>query len=228
MKSTRVTDNLIQLTRFGAVNAFLVAEDDGFTLIDTMIKGSHDRLVRAASEAGRPITRILVTHAHDDHVGSLDALAAALPEAEVAAPARDALLIKGDTTPQPGEPEGKLRGSYPAHEVEFTLTVGEGDRIGSLEVVGAPGHSPGQMALLDTRDRSLIAGDAYSSLGGLATTAGPYWRFPLPGIVTWHRPTALESARKLRALEPRLLAVGHGKPVVDPLEAMDAALRRHV
>ena len=37
MKTTPVTDNLIQLTRLRFVNAYLVREDDGFTLIDTTI-----------------------------------------------------------------------------------------------------------------------------------------------------------------------------------------------
>ena len=55
-------------------------------------------------------------------------------------------------------------------------TVTEGDRIGSLEVVHAFGHTPGQIALLDTRDRSLYCADAYSTLGGVAT-------FGLNGVI---------------------------------------------
>ena len=42
-------------------------------------------------------------------------------------------------------------------------------------------------------------GDAYSTLGGVATTAKANPRFPLPAMSTWHRPTALETARALRA-----------------------------
>jgi glyoxylase-like metal-dependent hydrolase (beta-lactamase superfamily II) len=45
-------------------------------------------------------------------------------------------------------------------------------------------------------------------------------------MATWHRPTALESARKLRALEPPRLAPGHGKVVEDPVAAMDAAIAK--
>ena len=45
-------------------------------------------------------------------------------------------------------------------------------------------------------------------------------------MATWHRPTALESARALRALEPARLAPGHGKVVDAPLGAMDAAIAR--
>ena len=101
-----------------------------------------------------------------------------------------------------------------------------GERIGSLEVVASPGHTPGHVALLDTRDRSLYCGDAYSTLGGVATSAKPNPLFPLPGMVTWHRPTALASARSLRALEPARLAPGHGKVVEGPLAAMDDAIAK--
>lgn len=225
MKSTAVTENLIQLTRLGAVNAFLVREDDGFTLVDTMFRGSGERLLEAASSAGAPIVRLVVTHAHDDHVGSLVALAKALPEAEVIAPKRDAKLMRGDKSGEPGEPDGKLLGAYKPLDVVIDRELIEGDRVGSLEVIDAPGHSPGQVAFLDTRDGALIAGDAYTNLfGAVATTAGPDWHFPLPGFVTWHRPTALESAINLRDLKPSMLVVGHGKPAKDPVPAMSRAI----
>jgi len=105
-------------------------------------------------------------------------------------------------------------------------TVTDGDRIGSLEVVFTPGHTPGHVALLDTRDRTLLCGDVFSTLGGVSTTARVNWRFPLPTMATWHRPTELESARRLRGLDPARLAPGHGQIVDSPLEAMDAAIRR--
>jgi hypothetical protein len=50
------------------------------------------------------------------------------------------------------------------------------------------------------------------------------WLFPFPAWATWHKPTALETAKKLRALNPSLLAVGHGKVLTDPLAEMDQAI----
>ena len=49
-----------RVTRLGAVNAFLVHEDDGFTLLDTLIRGSQDKLVAAAEAAGASTTRIVL------------------------------------------------------------------------------------------------------------------------------------------------------------------------
>ena len=103
--------------------------------------------------------------------------------------------------------------------------MGPGDRGGSLDVIAAPGHTPGNVALLDDRDRMLYCGDVYSTLGGVATPARVYPRCPL-ALFSWHRPIELESARALRALEPARLAPGHGKVVESPHEAMDRAIAR--
>ena len=218
---------LTPVTRFRLVNVYLVREDDGLTLVDTAIPGSAKAIRAAAERLGAPIVRIALTHAHSDHVGSLDALHAALPEAEVLISARDARLLAKDKTPEPGEPgDAKLRGGYPGAATKPTRLLAPGDRVGSLEVVAAPGHTPGQLAFLDSRDRTLIAGDAYTTVGGVATSAKPSWPFPIPALATWHRPTALQTARDLRALDPSRLAVGHGPIVEAPGEQMDAAIAR--
>jgi glyoxylase-like metal-dependent hydrolase (beta-lactamase superfamily II) len=226
MKTTRHTEHLVRLTRLGTVNAYLVLEDDGLTLVDTTLARGQSGILDAARELGRPIVRIALTHAHGDHVGSLDALAEALPGAEVSISARDARFLGGDRTLDPGEPPSKLSGSYPTTRTRPGREFRPGERIGSLEVVAAPGHTPGHVAFLDTRDRTLIAGDAYSTLGGVATTAKVNPRFPLPGLSTWDRPTALRTARALRALEPARLAPGHGNVVEQPAAAMDTAIAR--
>jgi len=216
-----------RIARFGIVNAYLVREDDGLTLIDTTVVRSAKPILAAARDLGAPIVRIALTHAHGDHIGSLDALAKTLPDIEIAISERDARLLAKNTTTDPGEPpEAKMRGSYPGAKTRPTRTLTAGDRVGSLEVVAAPGHTPGHVAFLDTRDRTLIAGDAFSTIGGVATSAKVNPLFPLPVMATWHKPTALESARALRALDPSRLAVGHG-PIVDaPGAAMDKAIAR--
>ena len=74
MSSRTLNQNLIQVTRYRFVNAYLVREDDGFTLVDTTIGGGADELIGAAQAAGGEIRRIALTHGHGDHVGSVDAL----------------------------------------------------------------------------------------------------------------------------------------------------------
>jgi glyoxylase-like metal-dependent hydrolase (beta-lactamase superfamily II) len=101
-----------------------------------------------------------------------------------------------------------------------------GDHVGSLTVVAAPGHTPGHLAFLDTRDGTLIAGDAFQTRGGIAVAGTLRPLFPFPALATWHPPTALASAQMLRALLPTRLAVGHGAVLDDPLPAMDRAIAR--
>jgi glyoxylase-like metal-dependent hydrolase (beta-lactamase superfamily II) len=210
----------------GFVNAYLVREDDGLTLVDTMVVGSAKGILQAAGALGAPITRIALTHAHADHVGSLDAVIEALGAVELSASSRESRLLAGDRRLDPDEPQSKLAGGWTEVAARVTRELSPGDRVGSLEVVAAPGHTPGHIAFLDTRDRTLIAGDAFSTLGGVATTARANPRFPLPAMATWDRPTVLRSARALRALDPPRLAVGHGPVVADPLAAMDRAIAR--
>ena len=219
-------ENLTRISRLGFVNAYLVREDDGFTVVDTMIPGSAKRIVREAERQGAPIARIALTHAHGDHIGSLDDLAGMVPDAEVVISERDRPFLDKDMTLRPGEPEDKLRGGYPGAKTSPGRVVNGGDRIGSLEVVSAPGHTPGHIALLDTRDQTLLCGDAYSTLGGMSTTAKINPRFPLPPMATGPRPTELEIAPLQRGLEPARLAPGHGRVVESPLEQMDAAIAR--
>jgi glyoxylase-like metal-dependent hydrolase (beta-lactamase superfamily II) len=220
--------DITRVSRFGFVNCYLVREDDGLTLVDTMLGGSSRRILAAAERLGQPIKRIALTHAHGDHIGSLDALAEALPGVEVIISTRDARLLVKDVSLDPDEPQDKIRGSVSGAKTEPTRTVTAGDRIGSLEVIASPGHTPGHISFLDTRDRTLIAGDAYTTLGGVATTAKGRPVFPLAVMATWHKPTELESAKALRALDPTRLAPGHGKIVDNPGPQMDAAIARGV
>src|SRR4051794_4615977 len=98
MKTETITPNLIQLTRLRFVNAFLVREEDGFTLVDTtMGKGAPGDLVAAAGAAGGTIRRIALTHGHGDHVGGLDGLKDQLGDSvQVLMPALDARIHAGE------------------------------------------------------------------------------------------------------------------------------------
>ncbi len=227
MKTTTYGKNFVQLTRFPVlfpVNCYLVREDDGFTLIDTGIAGSAKIILASVEPFGAPIVRIVLTHAHGDHAGSLDALHAALPNAEVIVAERSVPLLAGDVSLLPGEAVDKVRGQWIKATTKPNRTVVAGDHIGSLEVVASPGHTPDHIAFLDTRDNTLIVGDAFQTRGGVAVSGVVRPLFPFPALATWHKPTALESARTLYTLKPSRLAVGHGVVLTDPLPAMAKAI----
>jgi glyoxylase-like metal-dependent hydrolase (beta-lactamase superfamily II) len=222
MKTTRVTENLIQLNRLHFVNAYLVREPDGFTLVDTTVGGAADGLLKAARELGGEIRRIALTHGHGDHVGSLDALREQLGDrVEVLMGELDARIHAGEHVV-----EGKLRGSWPKLATKPDTRLKGGERIGSLEVVSSPGHSPGHVAFLDTRDRALLGGDTFTTYWRAEVPNRMLQRFPLATMGTQDRGEVVESASVLRALDPTVLAIGHGPAIHSPTDAMDAAISR--
>lgn len=184
-------------------------------------------ILQAAERIGKPITRIVLTHAHGDHVGALDGLKKALPQATVYISSRDTKLLAGNKELESGEPNMPVKGDVPkpgAVQTKPDVLMNDGDRIGSLQAVAAPGHTPGMMAFLDVRSRALVAGDAFQVRGGVAVSGVFKFWFPFPAMATWSPQVALESAHKLRELKPSLLAVGHGRMIENPLPIMDQAL----
>ncbi|MEX1018645.1 MAG: MBL fold metallo-hydrolase [Litorilinea sp.] len=226
MKLTQHGENLWQLTRLGAFNSYFVREADGLTLIDTNLGGTHKDIVQAAQQIGLPITRITLTHAHGDHVGSLDEIVALTPHAEVVFAQRTEAFLQGDLTLLSHEPQHKLRGSFVTRSTRAQRYLAHGDQFGSLQVVAVPGHAPDLIAFFDTRDGTLIGGDAFQTKAGIAVAGVMRWLFPFPALATWHPPTALASAQILRDLNPARLAVGHGPVIENPDAAMAQAIAK--
>jgi len=91
--------------------------------------------------------------------------------------------------------------------------LAEGDAFGPLRVYHAVGHSPGHLAFHWPERNFLIAGDAVATWPKL----GAGWKgFNLN--VKQH----YASLRRLAALEPKILGVGHGDPITE-----DAAGKLH-
>ncbi|WCK56614.1 MBL fold metallo-hydrolase [Aneurinibacillus sp. Ricciae_BoGa-3] len=214
------------LPNFFPVNCYLLEEDSELTLIDAALSYTYKGILKTAQAIGKPITRIVLTHAHEDHVGALDRLKHALPNAVVMLSKRDTRLMNGDRTLDSEELQRPVRGGVPKWlKTRPDQQLEEGDRIGSLTALYTPGHTPGSMSFLDTRDHSLIAGDALQTRGGIAVAGVVKPFFPFPAWGTWSLQTAVESTRKLIEVNPSLLAVGHGHMLNNPAEAMQHAIK---
>ena len=217
MAFTRHGSYLVQVTRLWFVNAYLVLEDDGATGVDTTLKGGAQAILDAARAVGAPIRRLTVTHGHRDHVGPLDALVERLPDAEVVVrrPRRapHGRRPHGDS----GEPRGfgtsgrMARMVYPRVGTRPARTLCRGRPARLARGRGRPGRTPGQVGFLepakgesrpaDTRDGTLLCAGVYATLTAPVTEVRPTLRSPVPALFTWHRPTALEAARRLHALD---------------------------
>jgi glyoxylase-like metal-dependent hydrolase (beta-lactamase superfamily II) len=228
MRITAVAANAYQLTRWGFVNCYLIREADGLTLVDTGLPGSQDAILSVVGKLGGPLRRIILTHAHMDHVGSVDALVVRLSASgvELLANARSLPLLQKPPhlSLLAGEPQVKIKGSLSGIKSRPTRLLEEDDLVGSLRTIETPGHIPGHLAFLDQRDGTLYAGDALVGMGHLTVTGYAPWFFPLPNFGTWDKPTAVASARKLLDYPIERFACGHGGVQSGGLPALAAAI----
>lgn len=229
MRLTRVR-NVLQVSfmpRFFPVNCYLVEEEDGLTLVDAGLPFSVKGILEAAATIGKPVTRIVLTHAHGDHIGALDGLKERLPQAQVLISARDAQLLAGDRAIRPDERQAPVKGGVPKPGQIKTVPdvlLHDGDTVGSLAAIAVPGHTPGSMAFQDSRTGDLLAGDAFQLRGGIAVSGKLQPLFPFPAWATWSREEALASAKRLLERQPAMLAVGHGSMLEQPVSAMRKAI----
>jgi glyoxylase-like metal-dependent hydrolase (beta-lactamase superfamily II) len=207
------------------VNCYIVEEEDGLTLIDAAMPFSAKGILKAADSIGKPITKIVLTHAHEDHVGALDLIKEAYPDVPVYISVRDNRLLNGDRSLDHHEDQTPVKGGPPKKlKTRATVLLKDGDLAGSLKAIESPGHTPGSMSFFDIRTQALIAGDAFQTRGGIAVAGDVKPWFPFPAFGTWSKKTALASAKKLAGYKPKLLAVGHGEMIENPVSIMEKAI----
>ncbi|MCL6603460.1 MAG: MBL fold metallo-hydrolase [Paenibacillus sp.] len=227
MRITRV-EHLLQLTwmpRFFPVNCYLVEEDNELTLIDAALPFSAKGIIRTVADLGKDITRIILTHAHEDHVGAVDKLKKHFPNAKVYISERDSALLNGDLSLRAGEPSTPIRGGVPKKlRTKEDILLHDGDTIGSLIAISTPGHTPGSMSFIDSRSRAIIVGDAFQTFRGVAVSGTIVTGFPFPAMATWNKEAALASAFKILEASPSLLAVGHGNMLNQPHQKIQLAI----
>jgi glyoxylase-like metal-dependent hydrolase (beta-lactamase superfamily II) len=134
--------------------------------------------------------------------------------------------LRGDFGPLEGEDPSPVKGRFIEVATTPDVLVASGDRVGSLNVVPSPGHSPDSVSYFDDRSGALICGDAFQTRGGVAVAGDSRWLFPFVAMATWSRPTALASAKRLAELRPAALMPGHGDILDEPQPAMIKAIAR--
>ena len=227
-----MTETVVQIDT-GNSNVFLIRGAEGAILVDAGNPGRADRILARLAERGvapEDVRLILVTHGHVDHFGS----AAALRErtgAPVAVHALDADAVRqGINPPDSLHPTSRLinllmriplplfADHAPAFEPdivfkdewrldEYTSTLLSASGVAG-RVIHTPGHTPGSVSVLLDSGEAIVGDLVMGQLMGLLPKPGP-------PIVAWNLERNRESVRRLVALSPRIVYVGHGGPFDD-------------
>jgi cyclase len=146
----------------GVANAGVVVDDDGITVIDTlMVRSQWEPFAAAVAALGPPVRRTILTHAHIDHVGGTKAF----PNAAVFG-----TPVTSDALDEPMPIDG-YKQFMPAFDEEFDdlaelgtravthLVEGAAQLTTRIEVLPAPGHTAGDLVVLVPDVDVCFAGD---------------------------------------------------------------------
>src|SRR5262245_17247681 len=201
-------------------------------LVDTGMPGYARAIRRAAERLFRaPPAAILLTHGHFDHTGGLPRLADEWGVPIYAHPL-ELPYLTGRSPYAPPDPTvgggmlSLVSPLYPRGPIDLEERVcmlPQDSAVPGLSEwrwLRTDGHTTGHVSFFRERDRTLIAGDAVVTTGQESTRnvllqQPIVWRPPAYYTSDWN--AARRSVAMLAALEPEVLATGHGQVMRGPV-----------
>jgi hydroxyacylglutathione hydrolase len=191
------------------VNVYLM----GGVIVDAAVSFVGDQIL--ARVAGLEVTAHTLTHVHCDHQGSSHQICETLNIPLFCSETEADYMERGDLLPLVPDNEVNRQliemGGGPGHPVARRLK--EGDIVGGFVVIETPGHSPGHLSYWRESDRVLVVGDALSNRNYETMEVGLHLPFD---IFTVDPALNRQSVRKIAALDPLVLCLGHGPVLHDP------------
>ncbi|HET9791987.1 MAG TPA: MBL fold metallo-hydrolase [Candidatus Angelobacter sp.] len=226
-KSAFVTQDVVRI-HIGIANAYIIGYAREWILVDTGTPGNADKILKTTAEhmgPGSVPIAIVLTHGHFDHSGSARELAAHWG-VKIYVHHREKPFVNGTSKYPPPDP---TVGGFMAQVIRFVPNTSidlqpwlrelPGSRLPWLQewqVIETPGHTAGHISLFRESDGTLLAGDAFTTIDqdrmpAALSQAQKVCRPPAYYTPDWE--LARSSVEKLAALNPRILAAGHGKPM---------------
>jgi len=236
MHASEVADRVHRLAH-AHVNCYLIADDDGVTLVDAGLPGMWSLMLDTLRRIGRTpddVRALVLTHGHFDHVGFARRARTELDVPVLVHPADDNLAAHPYSyTPQrnrflyplthprslPVLGRMAVAGALTVKGVEDTEELAVGSELevpGRPVPVFAPGHTGGHCILhLPDRD-TVISGDALVTLDPYTGATGPQI---VASAATADTARAMESLRPLETTGASTVLPGHGEPWTDGVGA---------
>jgi len=213
-----------RIRRVGAelISSYIVDDGAELSLVDAGGPGDWQALLGELAAMGRTIgdvRAVLLTHAHEDHLGYAERARQAGIQPHVHE--NDAALARGEEKAKrsmvgPYRPvpliaflvEYARRGLLRVPRIGEVTTFGDGatlDVPGAPRVVHVPGHTHGSAALHFPGHDALFSGDAINTYAVTSGRTGPQL-----SPFNRDRAQALESVGRLRDVEATYLLPGHG------------------
>jgi glyoxylase-like metal-dependent hydrolase (beta-lactamase superfamily II) len=218
----------------GLVAAYLLPEEEGWTLIETGPETCREALLRAIDRAGvdaSDIRHVLVTHIHLDHSGGMGAIVDALPRAEFYAHELgvphliDPTRLIASARRTWGAAADPLWGAIVPVPATRIHPLRGGERLplrsGELQVIATPGHAKHHVAFFDTAIAGIFTGDGAGVRLERSDRIRP--AVPPPDL---DLEQLFESLEAMRRTNPRLVLFSHFGP--SPDGAVDLARYRTV
>jgi hydroxyacylglutathione hydrolase len=215
----------------GLMNVYLIEDEDQVVVFDAGEKGMAKAIAAAGARLGG-ISRVVLGHGDTDHRGAAPALSKIAPvvchpdavEQAQGSGGRDYWQM--DELPRFIRLVHRFqhRFVWDGGPVTISGTVEAGERIAGFEVIELAGHAPGQIGLWRAEDGVALVSDTVyliTMLGRPAAAQVPEDAYNLDTA------QARESIRRLAALRPRIVGVGHLGPITGPdvVAELEAAAR---
>jgi len=202
------------------MNVYLIEDEGRVVVYDAGEKGMAPAIAAAAERLGG-ISKVVLGHADTDHRGAAPALAKLAPvlchadavEQAQGSGGRDYWRIEKLPNPTRQVHRFAHRFVWDGGPVRISGTVAAGERIAGFEVVDLAGHAPGMIGLWRAEDAVALVSDTVylTTMSGRRTAAHvPHEAYNLD------QEQARESVRRLAALRPRIVGVGHLGPMTGP------------